>query len=128
PGAVSIVCPVFTIVGDPGPERDRQREAIRLQIAFYGTTPSYARIFEVHGRTDLTARLGAALRRGDRAQLAAEIDDDLVDAFSVTASWDGLADALRARFAGLAERIFPYSVPDLADPGVAERWRSVAAG
>ena len=124
---LSIVCPVFTIVGDPGPERDRQREAIRLQIAFYGTTPSYARIFEVHGRDDVPPKLAAALRRGDQAAMAAEVDDDLVDAFSVTATWDGLADALLARFTGVADRIFPYHVPDLADPAVAERWRAVAA-
>ena len=127
PGAVSMVCPVFTIVGDPGPDLDRQREAIRLQIAFYGTTPSYGRIFEVHGHDDLTARLGAALRGGDNARLAAEIDDDLLAAFSVTSSWDGLADALLQRFTGVADRIFPYSVPGLADPAEAERWQAVAA-
>jgi probable F420-dependent oxidoreductase len=127
PGAVSIVTPVFTIVGDPGPELDRQRDAIRLQIAFYGTTPSYGRVFEVHGRDDLTARLGSLLRAGDRAQMAAAIDDELLDAFSVTASWDGLADALLNRFAGLADRIFPYAVRGLSDPAVAERWAAVAA-
>jgi hypothetical protein len=75
----------------------------------------------------MTARLGAALRTGDRAKLAAEVDDELVDAFSVTASWDGLADALLRRFAGLADRIFPYAAPGLEDPEVAERWGSVAA-
>ena len=127
PSSVAVVCPVFTIVGDPGPELDRQREAIRLQIAFYGTTPSYARIFEVHGHHDLTARLGAALRTGDQAKLAAEIDDELVDAFSVTATWDGLADAIVRRFAGLADRVFPYSAPGLSDPAVAQRWSAVAA-
>jgi alkanesulfonate monooxygenase SsuD/methylene tetrahydromethanopterin reductase-like flavin-dependent oxidoreductase (luciferase family) len=127
PASVSVVCPVFTVVGDPGPELDRQRDAIRLQIAFYGTTPSYSRIFEVHGRDDMTARLSAALRTGDQAKLAAEIDDDLVDAFSVTASWDGLADALVRRFEGLADRIFPYAAPGLSDPEVAERWGAVAA-
>ena len=126
-GAVSLVAPVFTIVGDPGPERDRQRDAIRLQIAFYGTTPSYGRIFEVHGHPDMTARLGSLLRAGDKAALAAAIDDDLLGAFSVTASWDGLADALIARFRGLADRIFPYAAPGLSDPAVAERWRAVAA-
>ena len=127
PGAVEVVAPVFTIVGDPGPELDRQRDAVRLQIAFYGTTPSYGRVFEVHGREDMTARLGAALRAGDKARLAAEIDDELLDAFSVTASWDGLAGALRRRFDGLADRIFPYHAPGLSDPAVAERWRSVTS-
>src|SRR5205823_2778512 len=37
PSSVAVVCPVFTIVGGPGPALDRQRENIRLQIAFYGT-------------------------------------------------------------------------------------------
>lgn len=127
PGSVSVVCPVFTIVGEPGPDRDRQREAVRLQIAYYGTTPTYGKLFEVHGHDDMTARLGAALRTGDQAKLAAEIDDEILDAFSVTASWDGLADALISRFDGLADRIFPYAAPGLDDPGIAERWAAVAA-
>jgi probable F420-dependent oxidoreductase len=126
-GAVSMVAPVFTIIGEPGPELDRQRDAIRLQIAFYGTTPSYGRVFEVHGRDDLGARLGALLRSGDQQAMAAAIDDDLLDAFAVSSSWDGLADALLSRFSGLADRIFPYSVRGLSDPETAERWRAVAA-
>ena len=126
PAAVKMVCPVFTIVGDPGPELDRQRHAVRLQIGFYGTTPSYSKLFEVHGRDDMTARLQAAARSGDQANVAAEIDDELLDAFAVTASWDGLADALLQRFDGLADRVFPYVLPDLSDPAVTERWRAVA--
>lgn len=125
--AVSLVAPVFTIVGEPGPELDRQRDAIRLQIAFYGTTPSYGRLFDIHGRDGLGARLGSLLRAGDKKAMAAAIDDELLDAFAVTASWDGLADALITRFRGLADRIFPYHVPGLSDPEVAERWRAVAA-
>ena len=101
--------------------------AIRLQIAFYGTTPSYGRVLEVHGHDDLGARLGSLLRSGDRKAMAAAIDDELLDAFAVTAPWDGLADALIRRFSGLADRIFPYHVRDLSDPEVAERWRAVAA-
>jgi probable F420-dependent oxidoreductase len=127
PGEVALAVPVFTIVGDAGPDLDRQRDAIRLQIAFYGTTPSYGRIFEVHGRDGMTQRLGGLLRAGDREQLAAAIDDELLDALSVTATWDELADALIRRFRGLADRIFPFAAPGLSDPAVAEGWRSVAA-
>lgn len=124
--AVSLVAPVFVVVGEPGPERDRQRDAIRLQIAFYGTTPSYGRVFEVHGRGDLGSRLGSLLRAGDQPAMVAAIDDELLDAFTVTASWDGLADALVSRFRGLADRIFPYHTRGLDDPDVAARWREVA--
>jgi hypothetical protein len=58
--------------------------------------------------------------------MAAAIDDELLDAFAVTSPWDGLADALVARFAGLADRIFPYAASGLSDPETAERWRAVA--
>lgn len=126
PAAVSIVCPVFVCAGDPGPELERQRDAVRLQIGFYGTTPSYSKLFEVHGRHDMTARLQAAARSGDQSKVAAGVDDELLDAFAVTSSWDGLADALLRRFDGLADRIFPYMLPDLTDPAVAERWKAVA--
>ena len=125
--AVSLVAPVFVVVGEPGPELDRQRDAIRLQIAFYGTTPSYGRVLEVHGHDDLGSRLGSLLRAGDQQGMVAAIDDDLLDAFAVTAPWDGLADALISRFQGLADRIFPYHVRRLDDPEVAARWREVAA-
>lgn len=124
---VSLVAPVFVVVGEPGPELDRQRDAIRLQIAFYGTTPSYGRVLEVHGRDDLGSRLGSLLRAGDQKGMVAAIDDELLDAFAVTASWDGLADALISRFQGLADRIFPYHTRGLDDPEVAARWREVAA-
>jgi probable F420-dependent oxidoreductase len=126
-GTVSMVAPVFTVIGEPGPDLDRQRDAIRLQIAFYGTTPSYGRVLEVHGRPDLGGRLGSLLRAGDKKAMTAAIDDELLDAFCVTATWDGLADALVSRFTGLADRIFPYSVRGLSDPETAERWRAVAA-
>ncbi|HZI37965.1 MAG TPA: TIGR03617 family F420-dependent LLM class oxidoreductase [Acidimicrobiia bacterium] len=125
--AVSLVAPVFVVVGEPGPELDRQRQAIRLQIAFYGTTPSYGRVLEVHGHDDLGSRLGSLLRAGDQPGMAAAIDDELLDAFAVTASWDGLAEALISRFGGLADRIFPYHARGLDDPEVAARWREVAA-
>ena len=125
--AVSLAAPVFVVVGEPGPDLDRQRDAVRLQIAFYGTTPSYGRVFEVHGRDGLGSRLGSLLRAGDLQGMAAAIDDELLDAFAVTASWDGLADALISRFRGLADRIFPYQTSGLDDPDVAARWRDVAA-
>ena len=125
--AVSLVAPVFVVVDEPGSDPDRQRDAVRLQIAFYGSTPSYGRVFEVHGRPDLGSRLGSLLRAGDHPAMAAAIDDELLDAFSVTASWDGLAGALISRFQGVADRIFPYHIRNLEDPEVAARWREVAA-
>lgn len=128
PAAVTLVAPVFTIVGDTDAERDRQRAAVRRQIGFYGTTPTYRPIFEAHGWPDLPDRLTAALRAGDIDRLAAEVTDAVLDAYAVTADWDGLAAALRDRYAGLVDRVLPYAITaDLDDPELAARWAAVAA-
>jgi probable F420-dependent oxidoreductase len=128
PAAVKLVAPVFTIVGDTDAERDGQRAAVRRQIGFYGTTPTYRPIFEAHGWPDLPDRLTAALRAGDIDRLAAEVTDPVLDAYSVTADWDGLAAALRDRYEGLVDRVLPYAITaDLDDPELAARWAAVAA-
>jgi hypothetical protein len=36
------------------------------------------------------------------------VDDDVLAVFATEASWDGLADALRARYAGLSDRLVMY--------------------
>ena len=40
--------------------------------------------------------------------MAALIDDDVLEVFATEATWDGLADALRARYDGLADRLVVY--------------------
>jgi len=43
------------------------------------------------------------------------VSDDMVRAFSVVATYDGLVDAVRERFGGLSDRIalgFPKGTPD----------------
>jgi probable F420-dependent oxidoreductase len=125
--AVTLVVPALVAVGDSDEELERQRHQNRLLIGFYGTTPSYRTMFEIHGLGDLPPRLVAAAKSGDTDRLAAEVPDELLDTLSVTASWDTLAEVLLRRFDGLVGRTFPYAIEgSLADPAVAERWRHVA--
>jgi alkanesulfonate monooxygenase SsuD/methylene tetrahydromethanopterin reductase-like flavin-dependent oxidoreductase (luciferase family) len=125
--AVALVVPVLVAAGDTEEEIDRQRRQNRVLIGFYGTTPSYKTMFEIHGFGELPPRLTAAAKSGDTDRLAAEVPDELLDALSVTAKWETLGEALVQRFDGLAERVFPYAIEgSLSDPAVAERWRAVA--
>ena len=55
-----------------------------------------------------TERLGELIRARDIAGMAKVVDDDLLAHFVVEAGWDDLADALHARYDGLADRVVLY--------------------
>ena len=129
PAAIEIVAPFFVAVGDDveAPDVQAQRRTLKIQLGFYGTTPSYATMFEAHGFADLQPRLTAAARSGDLDLLVAEVTDEVFDTYAVTATWDELPAVLTKRFEGIASRVLPYPASDpFADPAVIERWAEVA--
>jgi probable F420-dependent oxidoreductase len=105
---LQVVVPCFTAVGDDDEERTRWRELARLQIAFYGSTPNYAFIFEQIGFDGTTDRIRERQKAGDIAGMAAVVTDDILEHFVVTAGWDDLADKLMARYDGVADRVVSY--------------------
>ncbi len=119
---------MFTIVGDTDEELDRWRQECRFQIGFYGSTRTYRHIFEIHGWDDVPARLHEHQAKGDYAALAATITDEMLAEFAITASWDGIADALRARYEGVADQVIAYFATRNwdEDPATLERWGAVA--
>ena len=91
-----------------------QLEAIRYRVAFYGSTRSYHGVLEAHGAEDLGHKLHAMSKAGRWSEMAAEVPDDLLREFVAVAPYDGLAEAVRARFGGLTDAIsvdFPRSTP-----------------
>jgi probable F420-dependent oxidoreductase len=125
--AVALIVPFFLAVGDREEDIARQREEIRNQIAFYGSTRTYRAVFGMHGWEDVPDQLHALHAGGQTGGMATVITDEILDTFSVTARWDELAAALRTRYGGLAARIMPYSIPiDWQDAETVERWSNVA--
>jgi alkanesulfonate monooxygenase SsuD/methylene tetrahydromethanopterin reductase-like flavin-dependent oxidoreductase (luciferase family) len=124
PSQVAIIVPVLTIVGDTDEERDRQRESVRASMAFYGSTPNYAFIWDEAGFEGTTARIREKQKAGDFAGMAAQISDDHVAAFATEATWDTLADKLIDKYAGAATRLVLYNA--VGDPAHFERYGDVA--
>jgi probable F420-dependent oxidoreductase len=107
---------------------ERGKQAARRSMAFYGSTRTYRRVFRVHGWESATASLHAAMARGDLDSMAAVITDKMLDIYALTARWNDLASALVARYAGVADRVFPYdAVTDLRSPERRQRWLAGAA-
>ena len=126
PSDIALIVPVMCVVGDTEAERARDREHMRSMIAFYGTTPNYAFIFDEAGFEGTTSRLREKQKAGDMAGMAAQITDDHMAVFTTEATWDGLAGALRERYAGLASRLVFYNAIQQRDTSP-ERFRRYGA-
>jgi probable F420-dependent oxidoreductase len=128
PGDVDLIIPVFAIPGDSPEDRAALVERARFQIAFYGSTRNYAFQFDDLGFEGTSARLNERMKAGDLAGMAALITDEMLEHFAVITAWDDLADALVARYDGIAARLVMY----LAEPAIRAdamtlpRWGEVA--
>jgi probable F420-dependent oxidoreductase len=123
---VALAVPVFVAVGDDDGAVERRREALRRQIAFYGSTPSYRAVFDLHGWGDTAAKLSTLQRQGEYESMAEAVRDDMLDTFTVTSTWEDLAGNLLDRYAATATRVFPYGLVGWDDPAGRERWAAVA--
>ncbi len=125
---LEIIVPAFLVVGDTEAERRSWREMARLQVAFYGSTPNYAFIFEQLDREGTTERIRERQRAGDIPGMAAVIDDDILKHFITEGSWDDIDEAIVDKYDGIATRVVSYFTGSdvVRDPGALERWGDVA--
>ncbi len=105
PAEVEVVCVTIIVTGRDDAEFARSREAVREQLAFYGTTPAYAPVFELEGYGHLHPALKAMAREGRWPEMAALIDDDLIDAIAVVGEPQAVAAKLRLRLADISRSV-----------------------
>lgn len=128
PHQLHLTVPVFTAVGDTEEERGQWRELARAQIAFYGSTPNYSFIFDLLGRPGVTERLRELQKEANLGAMVAVVDDELLDEFVVTGTFEELPELLADRYSGLASRLVLYFA-GLAwhqQPQSFERWGRIA--
>ena len=80
-------------------------EYTRGRIAFYGSTPGYWPVLELHGLGDLGRKLNAMSKAGQWADMAAEVSDDVVALFTAIGTYQTIASAIEQRFGGLSDAL-----------------------
>ncbi|MEZ5133550.1 MAG: hypothetical protein R2699_00430 [Acidimicrobiales bacterium] len=81
----------------------RSYEAVRRQLAFYGSTPAYAGARARGLRRPAPRAQGAGARRAVD-DMAGLVDDDLVERAAVCGEPSAIAPAIRSRLDGISTR------------------------
>ncbi|ORV16670.1 LLM class F420-dependent oxidoreductase [Mycobacterium celatum] len=105
--AFEVACPVFVVTGDDDAELTASAGRVRKQIAFYGSTPAYRKVLELHGWGDAATELHQLSLQGKWDAMGSLIDDEMLEAFAVVAPVEKLAAALRDRCDGVIDRVMP---------------------
>ena len=102
-----VSCEVLIATGENDAELAAATAAVGKQIAFYGSTPAYRKVLELHGWGDLHAELNRLSKQGEWDAMGWLIDDDMLGAFAVVGPVDEIATALRSRCEGVVDRVLP---------------------
>jgi len=120
---IELSLPAFVVTGTNEEEMAKSAKGTREQIAFYGSTPAYSKVLELHGWEALQPELNALSKQGKWVEMGTLIDDEMLNTFAVVAEPDQLAPELKKRFGDLITRIMFYA-PYQNDP---DTWLPVVA-
>ena len=118
-----IVGPSFVVTGTSADEIAVATAATKRQIAFYGSTPSYLGVLELHGWHDTQSQLNALSKQGEWDSMGELISDEMLQTFAVVGEPDQIAPELHKRYGDVIQRISFYA-PYQSDP---QRWHKVLA-
>ncbi|MEJ2759268.1 MAG: TIGR03617 family F420-dependent LLM class oxidoreductase, partial [Anaerolineales bacterium] len=99
---VQVVAHAFVVTNET------EREMVRQQVSFYASTPSYRSVLAHHGWQEIGEQLSVLAKNKQWLEMPALISDEMLDAFATTAAPSDLADALKVRYTGIADRINLY--------------------
>ena len=116
-----IVGPSFVVSGGNEEEMKAAAAGTRQQIAFYGSTPAYKGVLDIHGWGGLQDELNTLSKLGKWVEMGDLITDEILNTFAVVGEPETIAPELHKRYGDVINRISFYA-PYKSDP---ERWQPV---
>jgi probable F420-dependent oxidoreductase len=118
---IEISGPAFVVTGTNEDELEQAAAGTRQQIAFYGSTPQYRGVLDLHGWGDLQDDLNRLSKEGKWVEMGGLIDDEILNTFAVVGEPEQIAPELSKRYGDVVSRISFYA-PYKSDP---DRWGKV---
>jgi probable F420-dependent oxidoreductase len=116
-----IVGPSFVVTGTSEDELAAAAKGTKQQIAFYGSTPAYKPVLDLHGWGGLQDELNTLSKQGKWEEMGQLIDDEILTTFAVVGEPERIGPELHTRFGDCIQRISFYA-PYRSDP---DRWKKV---
>jgi probable F420-dependent oxidoreductase len=107
---IEIIVAAIVGVGRNDEELEQAR-GVRNLLAFYGSTPAYRPVLDVHGWGELQPELNRLSKQGEWATMGTLITDEMVDTIAVHGTPDQVAEEIVARYGAYSRRVcayFPY--------------------
>lgn len=99
-----ISSPIMVVSGQDEESFVQNRQAVKTQLAFYGSTPAYKPVLALHGWGDLQPRLNKLSKEGKWVEMGELIDDDILNTFAVVRENPAdIAAEINTRYAGLVD-------------------------
>ncbi len=126
----TISYPAFVVTGETEQDMAKAAAAVRGQIGFYGSTPAYKPVLDIHGWGDLSSELNRLSKSGQWADMATLLSDDLLAEFAVVGPVDEVGRSLAKRWGDKVDRVnfyAPYAMHANTWVDVANQVRSSVA-
>ncbi|MFP5320803.1 MAG: LLM class F420-dependent oxidoreductase [Acidimicrobiia bacterium] len=115
--------PSFVVTGSTAEEMEAAKVGTRRQIAFYGSTPAYRPVLDLHGWGELQTELNVLSKEGRWEEMGTLIDDEILETFAVVGEPEEIGPELQKRYGDVISRISFYA-PYAGDR---DRWQRVLA-
>ena len=120
---IEIVAPGFVVTGVDDAAIAKAAGATRRQMAFYGSTPAYRPVLELHGWGDLQTELHAMSKRGEWKAMGSLVTDEILETFAVVGRPEEVGRELERRYGDVASRVTSYERPEADTAGA---WTAIA--
>ena len=118
PADFEISAPSMIVAADTEEQLKAGIDMVRQQIGFYGSTPAYRPVLELHGWGELQDELNALTKRGAWDQIADAVDDEILHTFAIVGTPEEAVEEARRRYGDVCSRV-SLTIPEGADP---DRW------
>ncbi|GAY15568.1 LLM class F420-dependent oxidoreductase [Mycobacterium sp. shizuoka-1] len=102
-------------------------QQVRRQISFYGATPAYRAVLDLHGWGDLHTELHRLSKVGEWTAMSALVDDEVLSTFAVVGEPKEVGAEIVRRFSDTVDRFTlytPYPLDDTTRAAVVEGVKS----
>ena len=104
----------FAVVPEVIVSAGEDHEATRRLLAFYGSTPAYRPVLDIHGWGDLQPELHALSKQGRWAEMGGLITDEVLHTIAACGTPRQIAEHIRARTDGIADTVCLYQPGPIA--------------